>query len=269
MTPCFELLPKNVLKLTHTHDMLSRVKEEIGAYGVDTQGRECTQEEERHALLRGDVIIALQENEARLFKELVPEREVIILGYSPWHIVPQPSNKVIPNRILNLGGDNVLNRRGLTLFCSNVWPRVLQSVPEAQFRVVGPVGTSLPPDTPNAKALGRLESVEEEYAKASIVVNPVDLGTGLKIKSVEALCYGKALVSTINGVEGMSLNNQQHCLIAKNWNDFSDKVISLLKDDKLRNRIEHEAVLYAKNHFTEEVVYAELKKCLEKSGNIK
>jgi glycosyltransferase involved in cell wall biosynthesis len=244
--------------------MLSRVKEEIGDHGVDTQDRECTPQEERKALLRGDVIIALQENEAKLFKQLVPEREVVVLGFTPPRIISAPGNSVVPGTVFMVGGDNPLNRRGLLLFCSEVWPKVLKKIPEAQLRIAGPVGTSLPEHTPNALALGRLETLENEYLSACVVVNSVDLGTGLKIKTVEALCYGKAVVSTDKGVEGLQLKNSAPFLVASDWNDFADKVIELLKDEGLRRRLEQHAVSYANVHFTDEMVYAELKHCLEK-----
>ncbi|MCK4826385.1 glycosyltransferase, partial [bacterium] len=186
MTPCFEKLPKSILKLTHTHDMLSRVAEEIGAYGVDTQDRECRPDEERKALLRGDVVIALQANEARMFKELVPEREVIIVPYSGKHIVSRPSKVVVPNRILMVAANHPMNRRGLGLFCSEVWPIVMEAISDAQLRIVGGVSDALPTGTPNAESMGIVDDVAVEYKNASVIINPVDLGTGLKIKTVEA-----------------------------------------------------------------------------------
>lgn len=266
MTPCLENLPKNVLTLTHTHDMLSRVAQEIGNKGVDTQGREITPEQERQALLRGDIIIALQEYEARLFRELVPERNTIILSYSPPYIAEQPNSETISGRVFMTGGNNPYNRRGLLLLCERVWPIVLQAYPEAQLVVAGAASDILPVNTPNATALGIIDSLDREYQQACVVVNPVDLGTGLKIKTVEALCYGKALVSTPGGVEGLPGIQEYPCVVAEDWEDFAKKIIDLLQNNNLREHLEQKALAYAHTYFTEEYVYAELKQCLEERG---
>lgn len=263
MTPCLENLPKNVLTLTHTHDMLSRVAKEIGNKGVNTQGREITPEQERQALLRGNIIIALQEYEAKLFRELVPERNTIILGYSPPYIAERLNSETIPGRVFMTGGNNPYNRRGLLLLCEQVWPIVLQAYPEAQLVVAGAASDSLPANIPNAKALGIIESLDREYQQACVVVNPVDLGTGLKIKTVEALCYGKALVSTPSGVEGLPGNQEYPCVVTENWEDFAKKIIDLLQNNELRQHLEQKALAYAHTYFTEESVYAELQECLE------
>ncbi len=264
MTPCFEELPKTTLTFIHTHDMLSRIAQDIGVYGVDTQGRECTPEHERNALLKGDIVIALQNREAKLFRELVPERQVIVLGYSPKHIFDQHSNQIIPGRVLMTGGNNPLNRRGLILLCEKVWHTVLQAIPNAQLIAVGAMSNALPADIPNAKALGIIENLEEEYSKAALVVNPVDLGTGLKIKTVEALCYGKALVSTSAGVEGLPKAEEYPCVVADEWQDFANQMIDLLKQDDLRQFFEQKALSYAHEYLAEKYVYAELQQCLKK-----
>ena len=262
MTPCFEKLPKSILKLTHTHDMLSRVAEEIGAYGVDTQDRECRPDEERKALLRGDVVIALQANEARMFKELVPEREVIIVPYSGKHIVSRPSKVVVPNRILMVAANHPMNRRGLGLFCSEVWPIVMEAISDAQLRIVGGVSDALPTGTPNAESMGIVDDVAVEYKNASVIINPVDLGTGLKIKTVEALCYGKALVTTYIGVEGLLFGDSPPCVVTDDWYGFAKAVICLLTDDKLRRDIEERAISYANANFKSDIVYSELQSTL-------
>ena len=51
--------------------------------------------------------------------------------------------------------------------------------------------------------LGHKENIEKEYAEATVVINPAWIGTGLKIKTVEALARGKALVTTPKGIEGL------------------------------------------------------------------
>ncbi len=268
MSRCFENIPQNILTLIHTHDMLSRVSKEIGEHGIDTEGRELTRQEEREALLRGNVIIALQHHEAKLFKELVPEREVIVVSYASEHIVPEPSKAVVPNSILMVGSQNPLNQQGLKLFITQAWTTILKTVPNAQLRIIGRIGEGLPEGTPSTEALGIVENLRIEYARASIVINPVFLGTGLKIKMVEALSYSKAIVSTPTGIEGMPIGKYPPCLVANNWPEFAESVIKLLTDGKLRRNLERKAIKFASMNFTENSVYAELQKTLTRHASI-
>ncbi len=272
MTPCFEGLSGEILKITHTHDMLSRVEEEISIYGIDTQRRQCSKEEERTALMRGDVIIAVHDIEADMFRALVPGKEVIVmrgLGYLPEEISAGPREGEVPGTVLMVGGDNPMNRRGLSVFCSEVWPKVLEALPHARFLVAGGVCRSLPKGTAKAESLGIAKDLEEEYRKAAVVVNPVEFGTGLKIKTIEALRYGRALVSTPCGVEGFPNKSRVPCMVADDWDAFARCVIDLLADGKLRRSMEMKAAAYANEHFVEEMVYAELHQCLEKNIKVR
>ena len=265
MADVFDVVPNKTLKLIHTHDMLSRVKKEIGDLGGDTQGREVSESYEKSKLEKCHVIIALQKVEADLFKKLMPKKMCIVLGHHCREHINKPVQLIDKNSIYFIGGNNPLNIRGLQMFCHKSWPKVLNVIPDANLRVMGPVGSSLPHGIKNSCVLGKLtdEELNIEYKKANIIINPVDLGTGLKIKTIEALSYGKALVSTVCGVEGLDERfNNISWLVASEWDDFSNKIIKLLSDDNYRKTIEKSALEYAKEYLTEEYVYKELKEIL-------
>lgn len=262
MTPCFRNLPGSVLCLTQTHDMLSRVQDAVGNAGVDMAGRTYSRAHERRALLRGHVIIAIQKNEAKLFSELVPEREVITLGWASHEIATEPSTQVERSRVFMVAGDNPLNRRGVEEFCSKVWPLVLERVPDARFRLAGTVCNAYSGEHANVEALGVVPDLEEEYQRAAVLVNPVDLGTGLKIKTMEALAKGKALVSTEAGVEGLEFHGRTICLVAQSWEEFAGYVVDVLESDSIRRRLEASSIAYANEYLTERVVHSEFCACL-------
>lgn len=264
LNACFTGLPDSVLKLTHTIDMLSRVQPEVLVHGVDSIGSDVSVAEERAALLLGDVIIALQAREAALFRALVPEREVIVLGYAPARIAAAPSQAVKAGRVLMVGGEHEMNRRGLQFLVHEVWPQVSAALPRAVLCVAGEVGRFLPAGAANVEVLGVVDRLEEEYARAAVLVNPVDLGTGLKVKTVEALCHGKALVTTPVGVEGLAAEGEEDlpCLVAADWPGFAAAVIALLRDDEKRQQLERQAIHFARRHFSEEAVFAGLAECL-------
>ncbi|MDR1242480.1 MAG: hypothetical protein LBM00_06845, partial [Deltaproteobacteria bacterium] len=90
-------------------------------------------------------------------------------------------------------------------------------------------------------------------------------GTGLKIKTIEALCYGKALVATSAGVEGILQRNtgQKAWLVAGDWVQFADFCAAVLKDSVLRRELEQGAREYAELYLSEDSVFSELARQLE------
>jgi glycosyltransferase involved in cell wall biosynthesis len=264
---CLAGLPDDIVTMIHTHDMFSRIAMQRNPANISTDGLEMPRERERTLLLHAKVIVALQSNEAKLFKELVPEREVIVLG----HTVPDLAGKtaantdVVPGTILLVGGGNPVNRHGLSLFLKNAWPRILQKLPNCELRVVGSIGEVVPVGTKNVKVLGKLPKLADEYNHAALVINPILLGTGLKIKTVAALCHGKALVVTSSGAEGLQENTGKKAWLASdNWEQFADFCVNILEDEELRRKFEQGALDYAKQYLSEDVVFAELKQQLGK-----
>jgi glycosyltransferase involved in cell wall biosynthesis len=100
--------------------------------------------------------------------------------------------------------------------------------------------------------------LDDEYRKAAVVINPVQAGTGLKIKSVEALCRGKAFVGTPNSVDGIESDGPTPYRVCADWPAFANAVNSLLSSDDERRRLERAAVSFSREHFSTERIYAAL-----------
>src|SRR5207244_5327149 len=98
LTPCFNALPPDTLKLVDTIDVFSQKPEQVLACGID-DAFACTKEEERGYLLQADAIIAIQSREAKLLRSLVPEREVILVGMDFAVTGNEPVNAVNPDSI--------------------------------------------------------------------------------------------------------------------------------------------------------------------------
>ncbi|HEY6838482.1 MAG TPA: glycosyltransferase, partial [Geobacteraceae bacterium] len=102
----------------------------------------------------------------------------------------------------------------------------------------------------------------DEYRRAAIVINPIVAGTGLKIKSVEALCHGKALVTTVNGAEGIACADEPPFVVAHDWKDFAEAVVTLLENGQRRLALQKRALNFARANFVTERVYAPLAEAL-------
>ena len=73
--------------------------------------------------------------------------------------------------------------------------------------------------------------------RSAVFVAPILSGGGTKLKILEAMAAGKAIVSTAIGVEGIQGNDQEHFLVADTPEAFSSCVIALLNDSALRDRL--------------------------------
>jgi glycosyltransferase involved in cell wall biosynthesis len=259
--PCLDVVPNGILKIIDTHDMFSRKKEQVLKYGIEDP-LPCTACEERNYLLKADVIIAIQSNEARMFRNLVMGRDVITVGID-FDVVPEIDNgDVVPGRILVVGSDNPLNRHGLRQFHDHAWPAICACVPGATLRVIGKLANHLQADDERVQLAGWVEDLDLEYRQATVVVNPTVAGTGLKIKSVEALCKGKALVATTNSVEGIEHEGSAPYVVCGDWSSFADAVVRLLTSGEEREFLQRRALKYARDNFSSEKIYAPLGKKL-------
>lgn len=98
------------------------------------------------------------------------------------------------------------NVSGVRWFITKCWPRIVESIPGAEFRIVGSGDwqgkLSDLTARPRVKIVGRVKDLATEYAKADLCICPVFDGAGTKIKVLEALNYGSAVVSTRHSVYG-------------------------------------------------------------------
>jgi hypothetical protein len=208
-----------------THDLLSARCQQFKARGL-SHWVEISETEEAQELKKFDGIIAIEPEEAATFRKFVPENiPVVVAQHAPTHLnrtltketATKPpltlQDKLSPSRPMTIGmiaSNNSINVSDLKWFLDEVWPRVMATCSEkkqVQLFLAGSI-CQMKYDfsrLQNVQTLGTIGSLEEFYERIDLVVNPVSFGTGLKIKSVEALCYGKPLLATNHGVEGIAL----------------------------------------------------------------
>lgn len=154
----------------------------------------------------------------------------------------QKESRIFKYDILFVGSSSPFNIEGFLKFNAKSIPilrRILGREP--QVAIVG--------DVCNAQAiknlsgaylhkLGRIPDLQSVYEESKIVVCPLLSGAGMKIKVVEALSYGKAIVTTSVGADGINIVHKQDAYINDDWNDFSQSIKDILINDSLRERLE-------------------------------
>lgn len=125
------------------------------------------------------------------------------------------------------------NREGLAWWCERVWPRLGPTA--GALRVVGRGGRSALGRLAGHPALdvaGEADDVTRELALASVVVVPLRSGSGTRLKVLEALAWGRPVVSTPKGAEGLPLVHGVQALLAAGEADFA-RELERVRHDRL------------------------------------
>ena len=142
------------------------------------------------------------------------------------------------------------NQQAVEWFLERCWPLVLDKIPSCKFIIAG---RNIPDSFKQmaSKHIHILENVptsNEIYSRYNVMVVPLQSGSGLRIKIVEGLSFGKAIVTTPIGCEGIEIQNNRDVLIADTPQKFAHSVIALLENRELRNTMEVNAKSFAEEH---------------------
>ncbi|HEX4008593.1 MAG TPA: glycosyltransferase [Solirubrobacteraceae bacterium] len=145
------------------------------------------------------------------------------------------------------------NSQGIGWFADHVWPEVLRAVPDAQLDIVGrapPPSVLALDDRPGITVVGPVPVMGPYFDRAHAVIVPILTGAGIRVKIVEAMAAGRAIVSTSLGWEGLPhLVPGEHLLVGDDPATFAAATIRLLRDPELRRRLATQARSLAERHY--------------------
>jgi polysaccharide biosynthesis protein PslH len=136
------------------------------------------------------------------------------------------------------------NVDGVEYFASEIWPAIKADVPDARLRIVGrnPGGRVKKWESDSIEVTGRVPSVVDYLHQSAVVIVPLRIGGGTRLKIYEAMATAKAVVSTTVGAEGLDVHHGHDIMLADDTRSFGQAVIMLLRDRELRRRYERAAV---------------------------
>jgi glycosyltransferase involved in cell wall biosynthesis len=116
-----------------------------------------------------------------------------------------------------------------------VWPLVLRRHPDAQLTIVGRASEAdvRRLSRPGVVVTGEVPDLRPYLERAAVVAVPIRMGGGTRLKVVEGLAMGKAMVSTSLGCEGVEVRDGEHLLIADWASAFAEKIVELFDDPAL------------------------------------
>ena len=153
----------------------------------------------------------------------------------------EPSNKIV-----FLGGcHHYPNIDGLEWFLSSCWENILQEAPDAELHIIGKWNSKWQKrfareNQRNITFCGYIENLSE-YLRNKIMIVPIRIGSGIRIKALDGIANGCPVVSTAVGIEGMNLVDGKDCLISDGAATFSNSVLKLMKDITLSKSLQSNA----------------------------
>jgi glycosyltransferase involved in cell wall biosynthesis len=198
-------------------------REELGTYG-DADG----------------VYLCSTADERRLLNQLPRARTAVIpnaadVEYYQPRPPPPDDRTVVYFGLLS----TVPNVDAVMHFVKDIWPRILKANPEARCKIIGgrPPPSLVALAGPRVELTGFVSDLRPHLAAAAAVVVPLRLGGGTRLKIVEAMAMGKAIVSTTLGAEGIDAVAGRDLLIEDQPAAFANAVNRLLGEPGLAARL--------------------------------
>jgi succinoglycan biosynthesis protein ExoO len=262
MAPCLRIVPEGVLRLLDTLDVM-HVRAEMYRDQPEGAWVECSRATETELLREADVVMAIQPDEQRVLAEMAPDKRVICVPHAV-RVPSLPGHGARRDDVVTFIGSRIQgNVVGLRSFIDVSWPEIRARRPDARLHVYGEVCTRLDRTASGVVLRGYAPDLATAYAEASVVINPVALGTGMKIKTAEALAHGKAVVSTTCGAVGLEGAIPGALVVEDDMRRFGESVANLLEHAADRERLEREAYAFAQARLAPAAAGRELLDVLE------
>ena len=179
-----------------------------------------------------DGVVSITQSDAQVFRELGCRRPLVSI---PFAIEPVelPEVAVVPGTLFHIGAmDWMPNRDSIEWLLEKVWPTVHKEVPQAQLFLAG---RKMPARLMKMKAegvhiVGEVDDAMRFIAGKQINVVPLLSGSGIRVKIIEAMSVGKAVVTTTVGARGIDYTDGENLLIANTPDEFAHQIKRLVDD---------------------------------------
>jgi polysaccharide biosynthesis protein PslH len=184
------------------------------------------------------VYLCSAEDEQRLHDQIPEARTVVIPNAADVdYYQPRPADTPSDGRTVVYFGllSTVPNIDAVNHFVQDIWPRIAEAHPDAHCKIIGgrPPPSLLALAGPRVELTGFVPDLRPHLAAAAAVVVPLRLGGGTRLKIVEAMAMGKAIVSTTLGAEGIEAVPGRDILIEDQPVAFADAINRLLAEPSL------------------------------------
>lgn len=217
---------------------------------------------EAHVCRRADRVVAVSDADAAALLKLVPGLEISVVPNGIDTRVYRPETPGV-----SCQGENTLvftgtmdfrpNVDGVLWFARRVLPRVQEEVPGVRLVIVGQRPhrrLDYLRSNPAIELTGWVEDVRPHIGHAAVYVAPLRMGGGTRLKLLEAMAMGKAVVATRLGAEGFPVTDGRELLLADSPADFAAAVVALLRAPERRVELGRVARAFVERGYDWQVV---------------
>jgi glycosyltransferase involved in cell wall biosynthesis len=229
-----------------THDALTNKNQRTGLRWYSLRV-----EDEARGLNRADVILSVQELETIFYKYITHKK--ILTTYAAFSINPTPqADASAAYTILFLSGDNPHNQEGFIFFYNEVFHCLKKIYPKIKLIIGGSITrcgriTDMVIGDSNIELQGIVSDLYQFYSQADICINPVYNGTGIKMKTFEALSYGKILIAHPHSMIGVYDYPNVPVMLASTQNEYIEHINKVFSKDFDRISFKNNAINYMAN----------------------
>ena len=158
------------------------------------------------------------------------------------------------------------NVQAAEFLLQKIWPQISRVVPEAKLIIAGPVPEYIPGynhGIPGVEFTGFVDDLETLYRRSRVICAPILSGGGTRLKIVEAAAYGKPIVATRLGAEGLDMRDGHELLLRDSADAFAQACGQLFKDDDLCSRLGRAAHQAAVRHYNRADITRMIRKHLQ------
>lgn len=213
---------------------------------------------ELNILNQYDGIVPITKKDAVFFKEnsSTPVFSVSF-GIDKQKIASGKETKV-ENALSHIGAMNWLpNEEGIKWFLDQVWPFVNQKLPSLKLYLAG---REMPDwlinlKMTNVEVVGEVEDAKEFIESKSISIAPLLSGSGIRVKIIESMALGKAVISTTVGAEGINYTDGHNIVIADTAETYCNAIENLYNNpDKTLQIGKSASLLISEQHDTKKII---------------
>lgn len=225
LSKAFDFAPYDTCKVLEMHDLFSQRAKEFRDTGVEPEFFYCSEEDELFGLNRSDLAWSIKAEDERWCREkgIVPGKLVTIPYAEPSNV--HEIDELISKRLSPLangkvtfgviGSDIHFNRYAVAELIRQLELAIRRTYAPVELLLAGSICRSLGDCPPFVKKLGFVDRLEDFYSSLDVVIVPMTHGTGVKIKSVEAVSFCKPILFTAHSAEGTGYTGQVFANLAE------------------------------------------------------
>ena len=202
---------------------------------------------------RCKAVTLVSEAECRLFRSFCADGNVLAIpnGVDLDFFSPKPQ-ETAPDSCVFVGAMNYPpNIDAVVWFANEVWPRILNSKPDARFTIVGRQPTETVRQLANIGGItvtGAVPDVREFVAQAEVAIAPLRIARGIQNKVLEALAMAKPVLASSAAMEGLAVTPGRELITAESPREWVESLLSLWNDAPRRTELGRLGREYVETH---------------------